>query len=278
MDELDISGFISAVRGRLFIAAVLSVAISMVGSLLVTTDVLFDVGLGLAFTDAMAVAGVLSLSSLGIVAKVLIDEGCLQEPVGIQIFTGVVIAELLVLFIVGFAISEHAFLDAEGLFVPLFFASAGLNLNLAFLELNPEVIVALILVPLAAKFAGAFFSAYVIRLEAPLAVASGLMATGAAEIALLLVMLHAHVIDDALFSLLVMIMVGYILLTPMGISFALRKVRHSGEVTDDSDIPHLMDRFLLDRIYVKDVLDRTRIYPDQSMTVRSFIDNWTTPE
>ena len=384
LDELDISGFISAIRGRLFVAAVLSVAISMLGSLLVTTDVLFDVGLDLAFTDAMAVAGVLSLSSLGIVAKVLIDEGRLKEPLGIQIFTGVVIAELLVLFIVGFAISEHAFSDthghfevitsvglllgqlaaftivtllicnkviprllvllhkvlqvpqlsyglllgglfliivlaeevglhgslgallfgaalaplpyqlrhdfmpgmrstAEGLFVPLFFASAGLNLNLAFLELNPEVIAALIFVPLAAKFAGAFFSAYVTRLEAPFAVASGLMAKGVAEIALLLVMLHAHVIDEALFSLLVMIMFGYILLTPIGISFTLRRTRHSEDIADDIEVPHLMDRFLMDRfvlseVHVRDVLDRTRIYPHQSMTVKNFVENWTTPE
>ena len=378
LDELDISGFISAIRGRLFVAATLSVAISMVGSMLVTTDVLFDVGLGLAFTDAMAVAGVLSLSSLGIVAKVLIDEEYLKEPVGVQIFTGVVIAELLVLFIIGFAISEHAFLDAEGhlnvvtsialllgelaafavvtwlvcnkviprllvvlhkvlqvpqlsyglllgglfliivlaekvglhgslgallfgaalsplpyqlrhdsmpgmrstaegLFVPLFFASAGLNLNLAFLELHPEVIAALIFVPLAAKFAGAFISAYITRLESPFAVASGLMAKGVAEIALLLVMLHAHVIDEALFSLLVMIMFGYVLLTPLGISFAVRRVRHS-DAGADSDIPHLMDRFVLGGVHVRDVLDGTRIYPDQSITVRNFIDNWTTSE
>ncbi|MCY4527641.1 MAG: cation:proton antiporter, partial [Chloroflexi bacterium] len=379
LDELDISGFISAVRGRLFVAAVLSVVISMVGSLLVTTDVLFDVGLGLGFTDALAVAGVLSLSSLGIVAKVLIDEECLKEPVGIQIFTGVVIAELLILFIVGFAISEHAFLDthgqfeaitsvglllgqlaaftvvtwlvcnkiiprllvllhkvlqvpqlsyglllgglfliivlaeevglhgslgallfgaalaplpyqlrhdsmpgmrstAEGLFVPLFFASAGLNFNLAFLELSPQVIAALIFVPLAAKFAGAFFSAYITRLEAPFAVASGLMAKGVAEIALLLVMLHAHIIDEALFSLLVVIMFGYILLTPIGISFALRRTRHSEEIADDSEIPHMMDRFVLSGIHVQDVLDHTRVYPHHEITVRSFIDNWTTPE
>ena len=378
LDELDISGFVSAIRGRLFVTAVLSVAISMVGCMLVTTDVLFDVGLGLAFTDAMAVAGVLSLSSLGIVAKVLIDEERLKEPVGIQIFTGVVIAELLVLFIVGFAISEHAFLEAEGrfnvvtsvllllgqlaaftivtwlvcnkviprvlvllhrvlqvpqlsyglllgglflvivlaeevglhgslgallfgaalsplpyqlrhdsmpgmrstaegLFVPLFFASAGLNLNLAFLELHPEVIAALIFVPLAAKFAGAFISAYITRLQAPFAVASGLMAKGVAEIALLLVMLHGHVIDEALFSLLVMIMFGYILLTPMGITFAVRRVRHTDEA-EDSSIPHLMDRFALSGVQVKDVLDQTRIYPEQSITVRNFVEHWLTTE
>ena len=378
LDELDISGFLRAIRGRLFIAAVLSVAISMVASLAVTTNVIFDVGLDLSFTDAMAVAGVLSLSSLGIVAKVLIDEDRLKEPVGIQIFTAVVIAEVLVLFIIGFAISEHQVLHgegqfdaianvgillaqlagftivtwivcnkviprllvllhrvlqvpqlsyglllgglflvivlaekvglhgtlgallfgaalsplpyqlrhdsmpgmrstAEGLFVPLFFASAGLNLNLDFIDLPPVTIVALIFVPLAGKFAGAIISAYVTRLEAPLAIASGLMAKGVAEIALLLVMLHANVINEALFSLLVVIMFGYILLTPMGISFAVRRARHLEEVGGDVQF-HLLERFVLGEIQVKDVLDETRIYPDQDITVRNFVDHWTTPE
>ncbi len=379
LDELDISGFLAAIKGRLFIAAVLSVVISMVASMAVTTDVIFDVGLGLSFTDAMAVAGVLSLSSLGIVAKVLIDEDRLKEPVGIQIFTAVVIAELLVLFIVGFAISEHAFMDgeghvdaalsvgillaelagftivtwlvcnkviprvlvllhrvlqvpqlsyglllgglflvivlaekvglhgslgallfgaalsplpyqlrhdsmpgmrstAEGLFVPLFFASAGLNLNLDFIHLPPETIIALIFVPLAGKFAGAFISAYVTRLQAPFAVASGLMAKGVAEIALLLVMLHGHIINEALFSLLVVVMFGYILLTPMGISFAVRRSEHKDAVTGAGELPHMIERFVMADIHVKDILDQTRIYPEQTITVRNFVDHWTTPE
>ena len=379
LDELDISGFLAAIRGRLFIAAVLSVAISMVASLAVTTDVLFQVGLDLAFTDAMAVAGVLSLSSLGIVAKVLIDEDRLKEPVGIQIFTAVVIAELLVLLIVGFAISEHDVLvdtehghnltsigivigqlvafavitcivcnkviprvlmilhrvlrvpqlsyglllgglflvvvaaekvglhgslgallfgaalsplpyqlrhdsmpgmrsTAEGLFVPLFFASAGLSLNLSFLRLSPEVILALLFVPLAGKFAGAFISAYITRLQEPLAMASGLMAKGVAEIALLLVMLQSGIISEALFSLLVLIMFGYILLTPMGLSFAVRRVQHTDVVAEGAGLPQMIERFVLSDIQVRDILDRTRVYPEQTLTVRNFVDHWTTPE
>ena len=269
LEELDISGFLSAIRGRLFIASVLSVTISLLVSLAVTTDYIFDLQMGLDFTQALGLAGVLSLSSLGIVAKALIDEGRLREPVGVQIFTAVVIAELIALFVVGFAISEHFYsgghghtLDllsvatitgqilgftiitwffstkvlprvivalhrflqvpqlsfglllgglflvvvaaehvglhgslgallfgaalsmlpyqvrrdimpgmrgaAEGFFVPLFFASAGLHLSAEFLHLPPETILVLILAPLAGKFAGAFISAYITRLEAPL--------------------------------------------------------------------------------------------------------------
>ncbi len=380
IDEIDVSGFMSAIRGRIFVAAVLSVAISMVASLLVTTDILFDLGLNLGFNNAMAVAGVLSLSSLGIVAKVLVDEDRLKDPVGIQIFTAVVIAEILILFIIGLAISEHHIIlgdeeslgtavsvgvllgqlvafaivtwfvcnklvprllvilhrvlqvpqlsyglllgglflivvaseriglhgslgallfgaalaslpyqlrhdsmpgmrsTAEGLFVPLFFASAGLSLNLSFLQLPPATILALLFVPLAGKFAGAFISAYITRLQAPFAVASGLMAKGVAEIALLLVMLHGKVISEEVFSLMVLIMFGYILLTPLGISFAVRRVEPNDEAIRMGRLPHLIGRLLLVDVHVRDVLDRTRIHPDTTTTVRNFVDHWAIPE
>ena len=368
LDELDISGFLAAIRGRLFLAAVLSVTISLLVSLSVTTDFIFDLKLGLDFTQALGLAGVLSLSSLGVVAKVLIDAGRLKEPVGVQIFTAVIIAELIALFVVGFAISEHFYagghghslnpLDvavlvgqiagftvatwffstkvlprvivllhhflqvpqlsfglllgglflvvvgaeevglhgslgallfgaalsmlpyqvrrdimpgmrgtAEGFFVPLFFASAGLHLSLEFLKLPPETILALVLVPLAGKFAGAFISAFITRLDAPLATAAGLMAKGVAEIALLL--LHTGAIGKGVFSLLVLVMFGYILLTPMGITFALRRLKHAEAVTSDDQTPPLLDRFALEGIRVKDILDRSRSHPEQSLTVKA---------
>ena len=282
LEELDIKGFISAIRGRLFIAATLSVIISMLVSLAVTTDYFIDLELNLNFTQALGLASVLSLSSLGLVAKVLIDEGNLKEPVGVQIFTAVIIAELIALFVFGFAISEHFYgeghtLDpinvltilgsiigfaiiiwfastlilprvivllhrvlqvpqlsfglllgglfivvfgaeevglhgsigallfgaalsvlpfqvrhdimpgmkgvAEGFFIPLFFASAGLQFSLAFTELPILTIILLIFVPFIGKFVATFIGAYAARLDAPFATASGLMAKGIAEIA-----------------------------------------------------------------------------------------------
>ena len=327
----------------------------------------------------MGLAGVLSLSSLGVVAKVLIDEGRLKEPVGVQIFTVVIIAELIALFVVGFAISEHFYsgghghtLDllsvstligqivgftivtwfvstkllpkiivllhrflqvpqlsfglllgglflvvvgaeqvglhgslgallfgaalstlpyqvrrgimpgmrgtAEGFFVPLFFASAGLHLSPEFLNLPPETILALVLVPLAGKFAAAFISAYITRLDAPLAIATGLMAKGVAEIALLLLLLHTGAIDKGVFSLLVLVMFGYILLTPLGISFAIRRLEHSEDVTPQGQVPPSLDRFALEGIRVRDILDRSRSYPEQSLTVKAFAEHWLLPE
>ena len=107
LDEIDISGFIATIRGRFFVAATLSVLISLLLALSVTSDILFDFGLGLNFTEALALSGIFSLSSLGLVSKVLADEGHLRKPIGIQIFVTVLIAELIALLVVGFTIGEQ---------------------------------------------------------------------------------------------------------------------------------------------------------------------------
>ncbi len=379
LEELDIRGFLSAIRGRIFVASTLSVVISLLVSLAVTTDFLFDLRLDLSFMQALGLAGVLSLSSLGVVAKVLIDEGRLKEAVGVQIFTAVIIAELIVLLVVGFAISEHfsagehgETLDwanvltiigqilgfaiatwfvstrmlpplivllhrilrvpqlsfglllgglllvvvaaekvglhgslgallfgaalsllpyqvrrdimpgmrgtAEGLFVPLFFASAGLHLSLDFLDLSAGTILALALVPLAGKFVAVLASAYIARLQAPLATAAGLMAKGVAEIALLIVLLQSGAIDKGIFSLLVLVMFGYILLTPIGISFALSRLRHAETIVDRENLPPSLYRFALEGIRVRDIVDRSRGHPEPSQTVKSFVESWLLPE
>lgn len=377
LEELDIKGFISAIRGRLFIAATLSVIISMLVSLAVTTDYFIDLELNLNFTQALGLASVLSLSSLGLVAKVLIDEGNLKEPVGVQIFTAVIIAELIALFVFGFAISEHFYgeghtLDpinvltilgsiigfaiiiwfastlilpriivllhrvlqvpqlsfglllgglfivvfgaeevglhgsigallfgaalsvlpfqvrhdimpgmkgvAEGFFIPLFFASAGLQFSLAFTELPILTIILLIFVPFIGKFVATFIGAYAARLEAPFATASGLMAKGVAEIALLILLHQTGVINESIFSLLVLVMLAYILITPVGITAAIQRIKPAQTSANPEDIPPSLYRFALEGIKVKDVLDRSRTHPNTSLTVRTFTEQWLLPE
>ena len=74
LDEVDVPGFVATIRGRYFAAAMISVAISIVAALAVTSDLFgIDVGLGLDFKEALALAGILSLSSLGLAVKVLAD-------------------------------------------------------------------------------------------------------------------------------------------------------------------------------------------------------------
>ena len=373
IDEIDISSFVSTLRGRYFLAAILSVVLSLGISMLVTSNVVHDFGLGLNIGQALALAGILSMTSLGIVAKVLADDGRLKQPIGLQIFTVVVIAELITLLLIGFNIGEHthnlsamgvlillgkiagfaavcwvmssrvlppvvALLQrvlqvpqlslglllgtlflmvdaaelmelhgtlgallfgaalsglpyqvrqeilpglrgvAEGLFVPLFFASAGLHFSFSFVTLPLWTMLALALIPLAGNFMGALIAAYLSRLTVPYAVASGLMGKGVAEIALLLVLKELAIIDESVFSFLVLVMFGYILLMPPVISFAVNRASRTLDLeARPVDIPRGIIRFALDNITVEDILDRTRRHPDPSVSVREFTERWTMP-
>ncbi len=379
LDELDIRGFVASIRRRLFLASSLSVLIALLVSLTVTSDFIFDLGLGLDWTEALALAGVLSLSSLGLVAKVLVDEGRLREPAGVQMFTAVVIAEIIALFVVGFAISEHfaviqaggergwvtvltivgeivgfvvltwlfstfalprlisalhnvvpvphlpfglllgglflvvvaaenvglhgslgallfgaalSFLpyqirrdvmpgmraSAEGFFVPLFFASAGLYLTLDFLNLPLATILVLILVPFLGKLAGAYLAVRVTKLEAPAAIAVGLMAKGVAETALLLVLFDSGAISAEIFSLLVLLMLGYMILSPIAISLTLGRLKRTDVFADvDREVPSLY-RFAIEHVQVGDIANRSRSYADQSISLADFAEQWVHPQ
>ena len=373
LDEIDIAGFVKSIRGRFFVAASLSTLLSFLAALAVTSDIFFDfgldIGLGLdSFSQAMAIAGVMSLSSLGLVAKVLSDEGRLRDRVGIEIFSTVFIAELIALLVVGFTIHDkdghdpsmgsslilladvvgfvvaawllskyvfpylivflRRFLNAsqlsfgltlgglflvveaaekfglhgalgallfgaaltglphqvrrdvlpgirsvgEGLFVPLFFASAGLYFSMSFTNLPLDTIAVLVVVPLAGKFVGAFVGTYAARLDNALALAVGLMAKGVAEIALLLVLLERKMIGPEVFSLLVLIMCGYILITPPVLSFVVRRIKPAPEAPDN--VPRFLANFALDGVVINDILDRDQRQPTPDLSVREFADQW----
>ena len=369
LDEIDVRGFVTNLRGRIFVAAFISVTTSLIVSMIVTYDVFFEFGLNLLFTEALALAGVLALSSLGVVAKELSDSGRLSDPIGIQMFTTVIVAELLAMLIVGFTIGEHdyrlhfgsmawlgfkialftiaawilairvippvivrlqrilnaPFLSfglilgimflmviaaeeiglhgklgallfgtalsglpsqvrrdvvpgmrsvAEGLFVPLFFASAGLHLNLSFVELPAWTIAGLVLIPFVGKAAGAFLGAFAARMEKPLPLAMGLMAKGVAEIALMLVMLDAGALSEEVFSLLAMVMFAYILLTPLGIRFAINRAGPTDDMTLPERLPPSLVTFALDHVRVGDIMNRGSLYPQESLSVREFANRW----
>ena len=373
LDEIDLPGFMATIRGRYFVAGSLSVVISVLTSLIVTSDFInSDFALGLEFSKAICLAGILSLSSLGIVAKVLADKGMLKELIGLRIFTAVIIAEVISLLVVGVTIGEldhdhsvtgvlmllgqivgfvvltwvlsakllpraiallqrlldvpelsfgllmgglflvvvgaeeiglHGSLGAllfgaslsglpnrmrqdimpgmrsaaEGLFVPLFFASAGLHLDLSFTGLPVETIAALVLIPLLGKLAGAFIGTYVARLDTPFVLATGLMAKGVAEIALLLILLETGVIGHDVFSLLVLIMFAYILLTPQAIDSAVSKTKSAEPQMPPQTVPPSFARHALAGVMVRSVMDRTRTYPDPALSVRSFANDWLVP-
>ena len=167
---------------------------------------------------------------------------------------------------------------AQGVFIPLFFASAGLHLDTSFTSLSVLTITALLAVAVFGKFAGSVLAGYVTRLAAPWALASGLMAKGVVEIALLLLMLKAGAITQEIFSLLIIIMLAFILVIPSFMGAAIRRAKVGESSVTPKSVPPSFARHALDDINVKDILDENRQFPEGSLTVSAFMEQWMTPD
>jgi Kef-type K+ transport system membrane component KefB len=370
IDEMDVSGLMATIRGRFFIAGFIAFVVPAGISFSVMLFVVDE-----PLPNSIALAGLLSLSSLAVVAKILSDMGRLKDHFGLEVFTTVVIVEIIGLLVVAFSLQQigqssvftpwkiplllleivafavlawflasrvfpplvvrlrrfigapqltfglvigglflmvggvenigvHGALGglllgmalsglphglrseilpgvrglAQGIFIPLFFASAGLYLNLSFTELPLLIIISIVLAAVLGKFVGAILGVVIARLDHPVAIASGLMGKGVVEIALLLVMLDIGAISPELFSLLTLLMVCFILLAGPAISIAIRRTK----AIEKPKLPRLVvpsfARYVKYTAAVKDIMNKSRQFPSVKMSVQEFIDMWVVPE
>ena len=114
VDEIDIAGFVRTIQKRILIAAVVAFAVPLA----IGVPVVYYV-LDYQVATAIALSGTLVLSSLGVAARVLGDLGQLKRPIGLQIFTAVVLVELAGLLVVAFIIEELEHTDHVNQFHPV---------------------------------------------------------------------------------------------------------------------------------------------------------------
>ncbi len=106
-EEIDVPGLFSVMRRRLFLAVVFS----FVAPLLIAY--FFFTWLGFQHYQALAVSTVVNISSLGVVAKALLDLGRLRHPMGLEIFSAVAILEFVGLIIASIMIQMAVHADAS---------------------------------------------------------------------------------------------------------------------------------------------------------------------
>ena len=370
IQEMDISGLVATLRGRFFYAGLIAFAIPFGISLTVLITVL-----DLLSANAIALAGVISLSSLGVVARVLSDLGYLKKPLGLQVFTTVVVVEVIGLLVVSLSLEEvgrsggfspgrapllvleitafalgawlaaarlfpplvvrlrrligvpqltlglivgglflvvagvdkigmHGSLGAlllgvalsglphrlrmeiipgmqglaSGLFIPLFFASAGLYLTLSFTELPAVHIISLVSAVILGKFVGSIVAVRLAHLERPLAFASGLMGKGVVEIALLLVMLDREAISPQLFSLMTLIILFFIFSVPPVMGAAIRRTKASEKPASPKFVVPSFARHAFDMVVVKEIMEGNQKHPPDNLNVQKFLDYWVVPD
>lgn len=126
LEEIDLPGFLSIFRKKLFAASVIGFIVPFAAALA------FSSYLGIEFVKAFAISSIIATSSLGVTAKILVDLGKLKTTIGLEIFTVTAIIEFLAIIVTSVAIqigastvvdaSEIAWLFAKMI---IFFGVAG---------------------------------------------------------------------------------------------------------------------------------------------------------
>ena len=91
-----------------------------------------------------------------------------------------------------------------GIFIPIFFAGIGLHFSISFLELPIWIIGGFLAIIIGVKYFGSFLAVSIAKMNFPKIVSYGVMSKGAVDLALLLSLLGAEILDTPLFSLLVL--------------------------------------------------------------------------
>ncbi|MDP7658129.1 MAG: cation:proton antiporter [Nitrososphaerales archaeon] len=102
VEEIDLAGLLSSLRRRVFYTATVSFLVPFLLSFHMSQSI------GMNNVSSLALAGVIGLSSLGVVAKTLSDLGHLREPIGLEIFSITAILEFVGLITISLILQMFA--------------------------------------------------------------------------------------------------------------------------------------------------------------------------
>ncbi|NJK78190.1 MAG: CBS domain-containing protein [Nanoarchaeota archaeon] len=165
----------------------------------------------------------------GVVIGVILLVAYLAEISGIH---GVIGALLLGIAISRMAkdeyseISQNVGVIGNGLFIPIFFAGIGLHFSLGFLNLDLWIIAVFIGIIIGVKFISSYIAVRIAKMLPTTTVAYGVMAKGAVDLALMLSLLQANILEDDLFSLLVFGTLLTMIISSIELQRKLKKIIH----------------------------------------------------
>ncbi len=143
----------------------------------------------------------------GVLIRVVLLVAYFAEISGIH---GAIGALLLGIAVSRMAKEEHEEISKSvrtigyGIFIPIFFAGIGLHFSISFLELPIWIIGGFLAIIIGVKFFGSFLAVSIAKMKFPKVVSYGVMSKGAVDLALLLSLLGAEILDTPLFSLIVL--------------------------------------------------------------------------
>ncbi|GKS67867.1 hypothetical protein YTPLAS73_14140 [Nitrosarchaeum sp.] len=123
-------------------------------------------------------------------------------------------------------ISKNIGVIGHGIFIPIFFAGIGLHFSLGFLNLDWWIIAVFIGIIIGVKFVSSYVAVRIAKMRPATTVAYGVMAKGAVDLALMLSLLQANILEDDLFSLLVFGTLLTMIISSVELQRKLKKIIH----------------------------------------------------
>lgn len=123
-------------------------------------------------------------------------------------------------------ISKNINVIGHGIFIPIFFAGIGLHFSMAFLNLELWIIVSFLGIMIGIKFISSYIAVRIAKMRPATTVAYGIMAKGAVDLALMLSLLQVKILDEELFSLLVLGTLIIMVISSVELQRKLKKIIH----------------------------------------------------
>jgi Kef-type K+ transport system membrane component KefB/predicted transcriptional regulator len=288
---LEIFGFVAIIEflGLLYVSVLLQLLV-----IDISTSLLFILVLAAKFMFFFLVVGAISFlfaprlltfikrrmkakeASFGVVASVVLIVVWFSELVGVHGAIGALILGLglsrlsdspeHVEVIQGFRSFSH------GVFVPVFFAGAGLYFSFSFLNLSLRYVLIFVVIALVGKFAGAYAGAKLGGIKNASFLGAGAIAKGGVELALLLSTLELGILNTEMFSLILFTIFALLFIAPLLLRGVTRELRpdESPSVIEESAVP-LYCRYAYTTFRVKDVMSSPKARVSSDTTVERFL-------
>ncbi|MGI0061658.1 MAG: cation:proton antiporter [Nitrosotalea sp.] len=157
-----------------------------------------------------------------------------------------------------------------GIFIPIFFAGIGLQFAPTFFKLPIITIVGFLAIIIGVKFGGSYIAARIGKLTPYKVVASGVMSKGAVDLALMLTLLGAGILDKPIFSLLVFGSLVMMVISGIGLQKGLGRDVETKEEPTDALIP-LYVKMALGDLKAKDVMSKNLPLTSGKVSISKFV-------
>ncbi|GBH34484.1 hypothetical protein NZNM25_12750 [Nitrosopumilus zosterae] len=170
-------------------------------------------------------------------------------------------------------ISKNVHAVGYGIFIPIFFAGIGLHFSTAFLDLELWIIAGFLVIMIGVKFLGSYIAVRIAQMRPATTVAYGVMSKGAVDLALMLSLLQVNILNNSLFSLLVLGTLMTMIISSVELQRKLKKIIHFKVGTIEMGlVPGYFRRVVSDMTAVS-VINTAFLKTKKNITIKEFLKN-----